>query len=257
MSLPKGRTVSFSRGRRIVGDIVALARDVSLVVVERTIAIPEVQTARDRAEPKPGWYPVLLKSFALACMSRPELRRSILTFPYTRLHEHACTVAAVTAERLVDGEPTVLFFHVREPERKPLTQIHDRFQRVKNEPVEAIPDFRRLLRIARFPTPIRRLLSRFSLNISGASREKFGGTFAASNTLAGGANLTLPCTPLSTLFTFDEVTPTGSVTLRLGFDHRVMDGMTAARGLVETEAMLRGPILEELVSLVRPARQSA
>jgi hypothetical protein len=254
MSLPQGHTLSLSRGRRMVSDILHLARGIPLVKVERQISIPEVAEARDLAAPKPGWYPVLLKSFALACMRLPELRRSVLTVPYTRLYQHACTVASVTIEREIDGEPAVFFFHVREPERKPLSQIHDRFQRVKTEPLEKVPDFRRSLSLLRFPRPIRRFIQNVGMFWGGPWREKYGGTFAASSTLAAGATLTLPCTPLSSVFTFDEVKPDGRMTLHLAWDHRVFDGMTAARGLVETERMLRGPILAELHSLARPAR---
>ncbi len=257
MALPTGRIVPLSRGRRLVNEILYQARGVVLTMVEREIAIPEVAAARANAEPKPGWYPVLLKSYALACMQLPELRRSLLTFPYMRLYEHACTVATVTAERVVDGENTVLVFHVREPERKPLLQIHDRFQRIKTEPVENIPDFRRLLLLARLPLPIRRFIGCLGMFWNGSMREKYGGTFAASNTLAAGATLSLPCTSLSSVFTFNEVKPDGRVTLQLGWDHRVFDGMTAARGLVETERALRGPILSELLSLARPSRLAA
>jgi hypothetical protein len=254
MPLPPGRTVPLSRGRRIVNDILYLARDVALTVVEREIAIPEVAAARSAAEPKPGWYPVLLKSFALSCIAMPELRRSLLTFPYWRLYEHACTVATITAERIVDGEPAVLLFNVREPERKPLLQIHDRFQRIKNDPVESIPDFRRWLLLTRLPQPIRRFLANAVMFWRGRWREKYCGTFVASNTVTAGATLSVPCTAHSTVFTFGEVKPDGRVKLQLGFDHRVIDGMTAARGLVETERALRGPVLAELLSLARPAR---
>lgn len=253
MPLPRGRAVPLSRSRSMVLDVLYWARDVHLIMVERTISIPDVVAAREAASPKPGWYPVLIKSYALACMNQPELRRSLLTFPYWRLYEHACTVASVTCERVVDGQPTVLLFQVREPERTPLIEIHERFQRVKHDPLEAIPNFRRLLRMSRMPWPVRRLVGNAGLFWSGRWREKYAGTFTASSTLAGGAALTLPCTALSAAFTFDAVQPDGSLTLRLACDHRVMDGMAAARGLAETERMLRGPVLDELRSLARAA----
>jgi len=254
MSLPRGRTVPLSRGRRLVEDWLYLARGSTLAMVDRDCVIPEVAAARTAALPRPGWFPVLLKAFALACMKLPELRRSLLTFPYARLYEHACTVGAVTVERMVDGEPVVLVCQFREAERKPLLQIHNRFQRAKHDPVETIPDFRRLLLLARLPWPLRRLISCIGTWWSGSLRQRFTGTFASSSTLAGGAALSLPFTPISTLFTFTEVQPTGAVKLRLAWDHRVFDGMTAARGLVETENALRGPILQELLALTRSCR---
>ena len=120
MSLPRGRTLSLSRGRRIMADILYFCRSVPMAAVEREVTIPDVAEAREAANPKPGWYPVFLKAFALAAMKVPELRRSLLTFPYNRLYEHACTVAAITIERTIEGEPVVLPFLLRCPESKSL-----------------------------------------------------------------------------------------------------------------------------------------
>src|SRR6266568_3726673 len=127
MPLPRGRSLKLSRGRRLIADIMHFSRDVPQVTVERIAHIPEVVLAREAASPRPGWYPVLLKAFALAAMKVPELRRSLLTVPYSRLYEHACTVANVAIERELDGEPVVLAFHVREPERQSLLDIDARF----------------------------------------------------------------------------------------------------------------------------------
>ena len=38
----------------------------------------------------------------------------------------------------------------------------------------------------------------------------------------------------------------GNLDVRLTFDHRVLDGATAARTLVELERVLLGPVLTEL-----------
>jgi hypothetical protein len=254
MSLPRGRSLKLSRGRRLVADIMRFSRSVPQVSVERVAQIPEVVIAREAASPKPGWYPVLLKGFALASTVVPELRRSLITVPYPRLYEHACTVASVTIEREIDGEPIVLAFHVREPERKPLLDIDARFRWMKTAPLNEVGEFRRMLLLSRFPRPLRRLLWWLGLRASGSWRQKYWGTFATSSTVSGGSTLLSPLCPLTTVFTFGPVQNDGSVLLRLGFDHRVLDGMTAARGLKETENALRTTILDELRSLARPVR---
>ena len=230
------------------------SRAVPQVTVERVIGIPEVAAARDAASPKPGWYPVLLKAFALAAMKVPDLRRSLLTVPYPRLYEHACTVANVAVEREIDGEPAVLAFLVRQPERTPLMEIDARFRRAKSAPMNEVAEFRRLLLLSRFPRPIRRFVWWLGLRASGSWRQKYWGIFATTSTVSGGATLVSPLCPLTTVFTFGPVQNDGSILLRLGFDHRVLDGMAAARGLMETETALRTVVLEELYSLALPLR---
>lgn len=256
MPLPRGRTLALSRGRQIVADLMHFSRASAQVVVERTIRIPEVAAARAAGEPKPGWYPVLLKAFALAAVKVPDLRRSLLTFPASRLYEHACNVAAVAVEREVDGEPAVLNFHVRQPEAKSLTEIDARFRRAKTAPLGEVPEFRRILRLSRLPRPLRRLLWWIGLRVCGSWRQKFCGTFGTTSVATAGATSTMTLCPLSTVFTFGPVADDGSVLLRVAFDHRVMDGVAVARGLVETENALRGTVLAELRSLARPLRRA-
>lgn len=230
------------------------SRSVPVVAVERTISIPEVAAARAGADPRPGWYPVLLKAFALAAAETPALRRSLLTFPYPRLYEHACSVAAVMVEREIGGEPTVLAYLIRRPEAMPLPEIDAQFRRAKTAPVEEVADFRRMLLHARLPRPMRRLVWWLGLRVSGPWRQKYWGTFAATSVVSAGATVLGAVAPNSVVFTFSPVAPDGSVVLRLWMDHRVLDGATAARGLVSTEAALRGPVRAELRALARPLR---
>lgn len=235
-------------------DILHFHRAVPMVAIERQIAIPEVAEARLRADPKPGWYPILLKAFALAAARVPELRQSLLTFPYTRLYEHASSVATVTVERELDGEPTVFVIQIREPEAAPLTKIDARLKWVKTAPLCDIAEFRRWQLLMRFPRPLRRLLWWLGLRVSGLWRQKYWGTFAATSIVSAGATVLVPVCPLTSLFTFGPVGSDGSLLLRLAFDHRVLDGVAGARMLVETENALRNEILAELRALVPSLR---
>lgn len=254
MPLPRGRTLPFTLGRRIVADIMHFSRPVAQVSVEREIRVPEVAAAREAANPRVGWYPILLKAYSLAAAKVPELRRSLLTVPYTRLYEHACSVAAVTVEREVGGEPVVLTVLLRSPESKPLTEIDARLRWAKTAPVGDVPDFRRTLLHHRFPRPARRLLMWLGLRASGSWRQRFAGTFGSSSVVTAGACTLFARCPLTTMFTFTPLRPDGTMTLRLGFDHRVVDGGPTCRGLVETEAALRGEILAELRALAPAPR---
>lgn len=246
MPLPSGRSLSLSRGRRFVVDVMHFARSVPLVAVERRICIPEVAAARLAAEPKPGWYPLFLKAFGLAALEVADFRRCYLTFPWPRLYEHGESVAAVTIERELDGEPAVFIFQVTHPETTPLHEIDARLKRMKSAPLHEIAAFRRVLRMSRWPSPLRRLVWWLGLRVSGPWRQRFYGTFTTANTANAGGEIVFAPTPLTSYFTFGEVGTDGSVTLRLFFDHRVTDASPAARFLVAMERALNGPILSEL-----------
>lgn len=254
MPLPPGHSLPWSAGRRIVADILHFGMEMPRVTVERTVRLPEVAAARRAAVPRPGWYPVLLKSFALAAQAVPELRRSLSTFPSFRLYQHQCTVAAVTAERQLSDGPAVLIFHVRRPEIMPLVDIQARFEQAKDAPVESLGDFRRLLRINRLPLLLRRLVWWLGLRVNARWREKYFGTFGATSVVTAGATILTPIAPLPVVWTFGPVGDDGTILLRLTFDHRILDGVAAARGLVEVERALSGPILAELRTLARPMR---
>lgn len=254
MSLPRGYPLAWSVGRRIVADILHFGNGIPRVTVERTFRLPEVAAARRVAEPRPGWYPVLLKSFALAAMAVPELRRSLSTFPTVRLHQHACNVAALTAERQLPDGPAVLIFHIRCPEILPLPELQARFEQARSAPIQSMGDYRRLLRINRLPLPLRRLVWWIGLRFSARWREKYFGTFGATSVVSAGGSIITPIAPLPVIWTFGPVDDHGTVVVRLTFDHRVLDGVAAARGLVEAERALVGPILAELRSLARPLR---
>ena len=250
MSLPRGRTVPLSRGRRFVLDVMHFAQGVPLVTVERDVDVSAVAAARSAAEPKPGWVPIFVKAFARAAVVVPDLRRSLLTVPWTRLHEHACSVACLTVEREVDGEQQVFVIQIRQPEDAPLADIAEQIRKAKTAPVREVAAFRRNLLLLGFPRPLRRLGWWLALRVFPRWRMKYIGTFVVSSVASLGAGTTAALTPLTTYFTFDPVRPDGTVRLRLMFDHRVTDAGPAARALAEMERALNSAILTELRGMV-------
>lgn len=57
-----------------------------------------------------------------------------------------------------------------------------------------------------------------------------------------------PQSPLTTYFTFGPIQPDGRVTLKIIYDHRVMDGRCVCAALVALERKLNTAILDELLS---------
>lgn len=232
-------------------DYMRLAQSVPQIVIQRTMALGDLAVVRQRSDPKIGWSACFIKAYALAGQIVPAVRQSFLPFPYGRLFEHETSSATVAVERTVDGKPVVFGFRISQPEHRPLSEIHARLSSAAHDPVEKVQAFQRQIRYGRWPGFVRRMLMWYALNSKGTLRERHFGTFAVTSVHGSGAELLSPRAPLTTILTYGPVSPEGHVTVRLGFDHRVLDGMTAGRALAEMEKALLGSIQSELTGAAR------
>jgi hypothetical protein len=241
-----GRRMALSAPRRLVCDLLHASRRIPVVTFERSIDVSAVAAARRESPQPPPWAVLFVKAFALVASRRPELRRAYLPFPWPHLWEAAHSIASVAVEREYCGEPAVLFGLVKNPEALPLADLVAKLNEWKTQPVEAVGNFDRELRYARYPLPVRRFVWWYATAWSGAIKAKNFGTFGVSLTGAGGAAaLNLIC-PLTASLNTGVIRPDGTVDVRLHFDHRVMDGMPAARALAELEEVLRGEVAAEV-----------
>src|SRR3954454_10923594 len=103
-----------------------------------------------------------------------------------------------------------------------------------------------MLRTSRLPRPLRRALWWVCLNVSGRKRAKHLGTFGISVYSGLGAASLHPLSPLTTTLNYGVIEPNGSVDVRLIYDHRVLDGSTIARALLDLEQVLNNQILVEM-----------
>ena len=249
MSQPVNRTVSLSPARRLVSDVMHFSKKVPLVVIERRIPLAEVMRARAAVTVKPSWFAVFAKAYGTIAARRPELRRSYMTLPWPRLFEHARNVAVLPIERRMGAEDVVLYVPLAEPEKQSLADLDAGIRWHKNEPLENISFFRTQIWTSRIPQPIRRLLWWLGFNLLGRVRAYFYGTFGVTSVGAFGSAAVTILSPLTTTLTYGPFDADGGVTVRLCFDHRVMDGALPARALAELEAVLNGEILTELRSM--------
>lgn len=232
-------------------DFLNCSRQVPLVAVERQVPLREVIEARQCIQPRPSWSAVFIKAYALVAERRAELRRAYLSFPWARLHQHACNVAHFTVARQIDGEEVVLTIQIRHPERLPLAEINARVRRAQSEPVMEIADFRRLRRVVLLPGPLRRLALQAGLGTSGNWRARFFGTFGVTSVATLGSTALIILSPMTTTLSYGVFAADGSLVVRLYLDHRVLDGVLGAEALHDLERTLRGPILDELRGLAR------
>jgi hypothetical protein len=93
---------------------------------------------------------------------------------------------------------------------------------------------------------LRRLAWWIGLNVSGRKRAGYLGTFGVSVYSGLGAESLHPMSPLGTTLTYGTIARDGAVSVRIVYDHRIMDGATVARALAELESVLNREIVEEL-----------
>jgi hypothetical protein len=244
-----GRNIPLSLPRRVMCDLLAFAKDIPTVPVQRIMNLARVAAAR--AQPalgpeRPGWCAIFTKAFGITAGKFPELRRAYLSFPRPHLYEHPCSIASIAVEREYQGQDAVFWGHLRAPEQQPLHNLQTALRQFKRAPLESIGLFRRALLVARFPRPLRRIAWWIGLNVSGRKRAKQFGTFGVSVYSGLGAESLHPISPLTSTLNYGVIQPDGMVSVRLIYDHRVVDGATVARALACMESVLTGEIVQEL-----------
>jgi hypothetical protein len=257
MPEPKGRTLPLSGPRRFIGDMVHFARKVPTVPVSRWMDLGPLVDPRVEHPARPSWAILFMKAYGLVADAHAPLRRALLTFPRTRLYEHPQTVCALALERRYQGEDGIFVGLFRAPEQQALAELQAALTFYKSQPLEDIGFFRQELRICAAPAPVRRLLWWMTLNVSGWKRAKRLGTFGLTTYGSLGAEQIHPISPLTATLTFGPIDADGRVSVKLIYDHRVLDGAYVARRLSDIEDALRGPVLGELRAPTAAARRAA
>ncbi|HEY7426561.1 MAG TPA: 2-oxo acid dehydrogenase subunit E2 [Gemmataceae bacterium] len=246
MSQPAGVSIPLSLPRQLICDYLHFARQIPTVPVQRRMRLGAVVAARAATGLRPSWCALFTKAYGFVSAATPALRRAYMSFPRPHLYEHPINVASVAIERKFGDEDAVFFAHIRQPETLSLADIDQRLRRFKDEPMESIGDYRRILLMNRFPRPLRRLLWWIGLNVWGRKRAAFLGTSGITVYAGLGAASLHPLSLLTTTLNYGVIDPDGTVDVRLTYDHRVLDGATVARALAELERVLTHEVLAEL-----------
>jgi len=241
----RGRAIKLSAARRLVGDLMWFSISVPRVTVQRHMNIAPLLEARNALPVRPSWTVIFLKGYALLAEQTPELRRAYVKLPWPQFYEYPVSIASLAFERDHEGERAVLLGRIKDPEHRSIEELEAWVRRTRSEPVMKIKEFRQALRIARIPLLLRRPLMWLGLNM-GRQRANHYGTFQLSVYSGLGAESLNPLTPLTTLFNYGPIGEDGSVTVRIHYDHRVLDGANVARALVKFEEILNGAVTDEV-----------
>lgn len=240
------RYVELSLPRLWMSELVYFGNKTPIVGGTSLLRVAVVAAARRNQQPLISWGAILLKALALTSERYPELKRCYMPLPWGHFYEHPHCVATLAVERSWRGEPAVFFHQIGASEQKSLREIDRGLRWLKEAPVEAVGSFRRLIRLARCPPPIRWLIWRLALYGSGRLRSRYVGTFLLNSIPTRRGTTTQSMTTLATSFFYGAVGPNGDMPIQMFWDHRVMDGARAARLVVQLNAILCREIVAEL-----------
>ena len=242
----RGRAIPLSPIRKLVVDLTTF--HAPSVPVQRVMHLKPVMEARAALADRPVVAALFAKAFALVAVDIPDLRRAYVEFPRPHLYEYPQSTLSMVFERDWHGEMVILTTLMRSPETMPLKALSDAMKQTKDKPIEDNRDFRRMFALARWPTPLRRLIWWLGLNI-GRQRGNYFGTFGITVYSGLGAESLHPLSPLTATMNYGVIADDGAVAVRIMYDHRVLDGSMVARTLGHIEETLLGPVLAELKAM--------
>ena len=118
-------------------------------------------------------------------------------------------------------------------------------RRAKDAPIEEIPGFRRILKAARLPLPLRRLGWWVALNIGRLHGNNFG-NFTVTSVAAYGGGQLHAISPGPFVVSYGRLGPDQTIDVVIRWDHRVSDAALIARTLTRLEQVLNTDISGEL-----------
>ena len=252
-----GKRLPLSPARRAIAEMLHHAQRVPTVPVSKQIDVGDLAQLRKSGGSAPSWTAVFMRAYSLVGMDYPALRRMLIPWPYPHLYEHPYTICKLAVERHWQDELVPLMSEIHYPEEKSLELIQEKINYLKYADIQTVGAYRQLLRFGSLPAPLRRLAAWKMLYTSGLRRARRMGTFGLSNYGQLGAESLHPISPLTTLLTLGPVAPDGHVTVKLVYDHRVIDGSFVARCLNHLEQVLHSTIRDELRLAVTEGAETA
>jgi hypothetical protein len=242
----KTRYLPISYNRALVLDGLHFARQVPLFPVERTFDLREVSRLRSNQARRISWSILFLKAYAIVARDYSPLRQAYLSWPWPCLIEAPHSVGMIALNRECHGEDRICWGRFDEPENQRLTVLQRELERYQSSPVDEV--FTRQVRLSRMPGWLRRGLLWWNLYFAGSRRARRLGTFSLSTLAGHGALNRGHPTFLTSSLTYGPLDERGQCVVTLLCDHRVIDGVMAARALGDLQATLCGPITAELAS---------
>jgi len=248
----RGSIRKVSLPRRLIIDLMHASMGVPFVTLRRRLDVRPLAEARAAAAHRPGWAAIFSKAFCLVAKDQPVLRTMYINGPWPHFYELPVSVGMVAISRNEGGEPCVLPQRVCGADRLALADIDAVIRHAMTAPVEAVPMFRKLLRVTRLPLPLRRLLWAGCFAI-GRQRGNFCGNFGLTSVAAFGPGYLDALSPGPFLLSYGALEPDQTIDVVIRWDHRVTDAAMIAQTLRRLEQVLNTEIATELLADHSPA----
>jgi len=212
---------------------------------------------------------ILIKAIAIAQHKHPASRTSIMPWGGTMVLNEV--TAGFTCERVINGQPAVYFGIIKEPDRKPISQIARELKEYSSGEIDEVPQLEVEHRFAKMPWLVRRLILWAGMHFPQVRLRYLGATFGISSLGKFGVKYLIPpCVTTSTIgigaVENQPVVRGGEVVIRpmmgvtLNFDHRLIDGAPAAVFLRDIRLLLEGglaPYVADELAEPAPAHDRA
>ena len=245
---------SLSGARGCVGDVALLSQSVPIFPVERTMRLGTLAESRTASPVRIGWAALFLKAYAMVAHETPVLRTWFVNGLAPRLATCSESVATLAINRIENGQDRLFFARLRQPNAHSLQEIQQFIADCKSKPVDQW--FKRQLQLEMMPGFLRRRILWWNMNSFSPKRASRIGTFSLSTLSGFNASNRLHPTLCTTSLSYAPLETDGRCLVTLLADHRVLDGATVARALERLEAVLNGPMLNEIVLLTAAQNRS-
>lgn len=226
-----------------------LHRQIPTVSQAKTFQLAQLRDARAECPQRICWSLLFMRAYALTSVEFPELRQTLISWPWRHLHQHPETMANLTVSRDFRGKQWLFFAPLERPEKLTLLELQGLLNRYREEPVEVV--FKNQVRFAHYPRVARSLLWWLRFNWSARKRIKRLGTFAVTTVAGQGVTILDPRAPVTSTLTYGPMDESGNCEVIIAYDHRVMDGKLVATILGRLEEILQGPIVAEMEKLTQ------
>lgn len=235
------------RSRRLTIDVLHYHRQVPTCAHDRLVDLSPLIAARNALPRRISWSMLFAKAFGIVAAEFPVLRQTYLRWPWPHIYQHPYSVAMVATHREIDGEPWLFWSRFTQPEAQALDAMQQLLERYLEAPIRDV--YLRQWQLSALPTPVRRLLWWWTLNVSGVKRAKRSGTFFLTTIAGKGAEIQHPPAFLTSNLTYGPIDKDGRCRVTIAYDHRLMDGLVVADCLARLEVVLNETISLELGSL--------
>jgi hypothetical protein len=231
--------------RRLVADLMHASIRVPFVSLARPLNVRPLLEARALSAKPPGWAAIFVKAFSLVAKDEPALRTLYAKWPLPSFYDLPRSIALVAIARVEDGQDCVLPQKVSAADELPLGKVDAQIRHAKDAPVDAVPSFRKILRVTRLPLPLRRLIWLIGLNF-GRQRANYFGSFGVTSVAAYGPGELHALSPGPFILSYGVVGQDQTIDVVLRWDHRITDAALIAKALTRLEQVLNTEIAAEL-----------